>query len=210
MNEHYPFRLKELPYEYNALEPFIDEATMRVHHDGHLATYVKNLNDILKNYPKYQELDLISLLKNSRYFPMELQRGIINNAGGVFNHNLYFSLLKKSDINNMPERLKNAIIKDFGTIDNFIKMLKKYALDVFGSGYTFLVVDRFNKLKLINTANQETPILSSGLFPILLIDVWEHAYYLKHKNKRIDYIEDFIKVINWDKVNEFYINFVDN
>lgn len=202
MEQHYPFYLPKLEYEYSSLEPYIDKDTMRYHYDKHYNTYITNLNNLLKNYPKYHNLNIIQLIKMSRYFPIESQQKLIDNAGGVYNHCLYFSLLKKSSIVDMPTFLKKCIIRDFGTVDSFIKKIKEKTLDVFGSGYTFLTVDRYKRLKLINTKNQDTP-LNLGLFPILVIDVWEHAYYLKHKNKRIDYINDLFEVINWDKVNYY-------
>lgn len=204
MQQHYPFYLPKIEYDYSSLEPYIDTETMMVHYNKHYGTYINNLNKALENYPKYQNLNTKQLIKLCRYFPVEIQQKIMNNAGGVYNHCLYFSLLKKNEIKDIPYPLKKCIIRDFGSVDKFMEKFREKALEVFGSGYTFLVVDKYMRLKILNLKNQDTP-LNLGFCPILLIDVWEHAYYLKHKNKRIDYINDFFKVINWDRVNKYLL-----
>ena len=206
MNNHYPFLLPELPYEYNALEPYIDEETMKIHHDKHLKAYIDNLNNTLENCPKYQCLSLESLIKISRRLPALLERRVRNNAGGVYNHLLYFDILKK-DGAPISDNLKDVISRDFNSYENFIEKFKKCSLDVFGSGYCFLAVDRYGKLKIICTQNQDTPF-ALGLYPILLIDVWEHAYYLKYQNRRGEYIDNFMKIINWQKVNDYYESYM--
>lgn len=207
LEQHYPFVLNKLEYDYSDLEPYIDTETMIIHHNKHLKTYIDNLNKSLSNYKKFHDFNLINIIKMAKYLPFEVQTKVLNNAGGVYNHLLYFDILKKSKITDIKPPLKHALIRDFNSIDNFIQKFKTQALDVFGSGYTFLVSDRFGKLKLINMKNQDTPF-SVGLYPILLIDVWEHAYYLKHKNLRKDYIEDFMNVIDWEKVNKIYKDYI--
>lgn len=206
MNEHYPFTLIPLPYPYNALEPYIDEETMRIHHDKHVGTYVENLNKALKDYPAYHDWSLEMLLYNIYSLPVEIQTAVRNNAGGVFNHNLYFSVLGTERINSPVGNLSNAINKEFGSSERFLTELKQKALSVFGSGYAYVVLNRNGKLMIITTKNQDTP-LEMNLYPVLPVDVWEHAYYLKHQNKRADYIDDLFKVINWNKVEEVYNRF---
>lgn len=200
MNEHYPFLNPPLPYAYNAMEPYIDTKTMKLHHDRHLQTYVDNLNHILADYPDYQMLSLEQLLMNTDSLPLELRTPIRNNAGGVFNHLFYFSLLKNPGVQAPPKPLSAYINADFGDFTSFMKAFAKTALSVFGSGYAWLVLDCFQHLRIVTTANQDTP-LPLQLRPLLCLDVWEHAYYLKHFNKRADYIADWFSIINWEQVN---------
>jgi Fe-Mn family superoxide dismutase len=203
--ENYKFELKPLPYEYNALEPYIDKETMHFHHDKHLKTYVDNLNKSLENYPCYQKWSLKELVKYYKRLPMQLQTPIKNNAGGVYNHNLFFELLSPESKLDMSSNLVKRIEKDFGSFENFKNQFKNIALSVFGSGYAWLVKDMHGKLSIITTANQDTP-LPLKLCPILLIDVWEHAYYLKNQNRRNEYIDSWFNIINWGKAEERYLN----
>lgn len=206
MNEHYPFSLIPLPYAYDALVPYIDEETMRVHHDKHLGTYVDNLNKALEGYPEYHSWSLDKLLYNIASLPAEIQTAVKNNGGGVFNHNLYFSVISPN-VNEMPTgNLLTSINKKFGSYENFLNQLREKALSVFGSGYAYVVLTRNGDIMIITTKNQDTP-LELNLYPMLPVDVWEHAYYLKHKNKRVDYINDLFKIINWKKVESIYNNF---
>lgn len=201
MNEHYPFVNPPLPYAYDAMEPYIDRKTMELHHDRHLQTYVDNLNNILKDYPEYQSLSLEQLLLYPELLPDSIQTAVKNNAGGVYNHIFYFSMLK----NPAPMPENNALLKSiraqYGSVEAFLDAFSKAALSVFGSGYAWLVQDAHGALKIITTANQDTP-LAANLYPILPIDVWEHAYYLKHYNKRADYIKDWMQIINWEAANK--------
>lgn len=202
--ENYKFELKPLDYQYNALEPYIDEETMYFHHDKHLQTYVDNLNKALENYPHYQKWSLDELVRYYKRLPQELQTPIKNNAGGVYNHNLFFELLSPESKIDMSSSLVKQIEKDFGSFENFKEQFKNKALSVFGSGYAWLVKDIHGKLDIVSTANQDTP-LPLNLCPILLIDVWEHAYYLKNQNRRNEYIDKWFNVINWDKAEERYL-----
>lgn len=207
MSNRYPFELKPLPYEYNALEPHIDEATMKLHHDNHLKTYVDNLNDAISSYPEFHNWYLETFLCNLYSLPIDLRTKVRNNAGGVYNHNLFFSLLNSPNINSIPfGNLAEKIDKDFGSYENFKEQFKESALKQFGSGYTWLVIDRNKNLKIINTSNQNTP-LELNLYPVLLIDVWEHAYYLKYNNRRNEYINNFFSIINFQKAEELYNRF---
>jgi len=204
---HYPFSLVPLPYAYSALEPFIDEKTMQLHHDRHLATYVNNLNATLKDYPALHNCSLEELLFHADLLPPAIATAVINNGGGVYNHNMYFAGFKPANLTNKPNlpmgTLLQAINAQFGSFDNFKKEFKEKALAVFGSGYTWLASDKNGKLSIVNTKNQDT-ILPMGLTPILLIDIWEHAYYLKHYNMRADYIDDYFNVINFDIAQQNY------
>lgn len=201
MNKHYPFVNPPLPYAYDALEPYIDTKTMQLHHTRHLQTYVDNLNTILKGYPEYQELSLEQLLLYPDLLPASIQTAVKNNAGGVYNHIFYFSMLKKTAPIPENNMLLTHISAQFGSLESFMEAFSKAALSVFGSGYAWLVQDSHGILKIITTANQDTP-LTANLYPILPLDVWEHAYYLKHYNKRADYIKDWMQVINWDEADK--------
>lgn len=207
MNEHYPFTNPPLPYAYDALEPYIDAKTMELHHDKHLQAYVDNLNNALKNYPDYQQLSLEQLLLYIFRLPADIRIPVWNNAGGVFNHIFYFSQLAPPETipTVIPQPLLSALNHSFGSMDGFKKALSDTALSVFGSGYAWLVLTPVGKLEIITTANQDTP-LPLGLCPVLNLDVWEHAYYLKHFNVRADYIKDWFSVINWEQANQNLIS----
>lgn len=206
MNESYPFSLKPLKYEYDALEPYIDEKTVRIHHDKHLKKYVDELNNIIEDYPVYYKVTLFNMLRNLKMFPEEIRTKVKNNAGGVFNHNMYFDVIGKNVQNSPTGKVREEIIKKYGSIDRFYEEFKKAAMQVFGSGYAFLVINKQNELEIITTKDQNTP-LELDLYPILLIDVWEHAYYLKYQNLRNEYVDNFMKIINWNKVEDYYNNF---
>lgn len=204
MTDHYPFQNPPLPYAYNSLEPFIDEKTMHLHHDRHLQTYVDNLNKALQSEPALQTLSLEQLICNVYGLPSGVQTAIHNNAGGVYNHIFYFQGMRPE--HQPPSgRLLQQINRSFGSVEAFQKQMKEAALSVFGSGYAWLVGDRMGGLKIITTANQDTP-LCNNLCPILNLDVWEHAYYLKHYNLRADYIDDWFQVVNWDQANKRYLD----
>lgn len=207
MSEHYKFINNPLPYAYNALEPYIDEKTMRIHHDKHLQTYIDNLNNTLSEYPQFQNWTLGQLIMNVPSLPDEIQTAIKNNAGGVFNHQFYFANLASSDsASSRPTGMLSESIKnEFGSYESFQNQFKKAALSVFGSGYAWLVVNATGQLRIITTPNQDTP-LPLGMCPVLNIDVWEHAYYLKHYNKRADYIDDWFHVVNWNNANRNYMH----
>ena len=199
-NNYYPFVNLPLPYEYNALEPFIDEKTMHLHHDKHLETYINNLNAVLQENPRLQKMSLEQLIRNASRFPKELQTAVRNNAGGVYNHRFFFDTLANPANREPTGNLARAISCRFGSFNAFRDEFKKAALSVFGSGYAWLVSDR-GVLRIITTPNQNSPI-EQNLCPILAIDVWEHAYYLKHYNVRADYIDDWLQIINWDRAQQ--------
>ena len=203
MNEHYPFVNLPLPYPYDALEPYIDTQTMYLHHDRLQQRYVANLNAILSNYPQLQNKSLEDLLSNTESLPSEVRQGIINNAGGVYNHTIYFFGMTNSMTRTQAEVLYPAIMQYFGTIEQFFDEFKKYALAIFGSGYAWLVVDSNGALKIVTTPNQNSPI-SDGLCVVAGIDCWEHAYFLKRFNDRAAYIEDWFHVVSWEAADERY------
>lgn len=194
--ETYPFRLPELPYAYHALEPFIDQRTMYFHHDKHLKTYIDNLNKALEAYPEYQTWTLEELLTRLSELPEELRTPVRNNGGGVYNHEMYFHLMAPAG-----QPFSTEVAEAFGGEDNWKRQMKAAALGQFGSGFVWLVRDTTGALKIIALPNQDNP-LTIGLQPILPLDVWEHAYYLKHQNLRSDYIDDWFHVINWNTVEQ--------
>lgn len=200
-NDKYPFENLPLPYDYNALEPYIDEKTMSLHHDRHLQTYINNLNTLLTKYPRLQKLPLEQLAAGNFNAPDEDMTAIKNNAGGVYNHRFFFCCLTPYKTR-LHGRLLNAVEKQYKNTDAFFSEYKKAAMSVFGSGYAWLICDR-GRLKIITTANQNVP-LPRQVQPILCTDVWEHAYYLKHYNLRSDYIDDIFSVMNFDFAEESY------
>ena len=200
MNLCYPFVNTPLPYAYNALEPYIDEKTMELHHDRHLQAYIDNLNTLMEENPQYQHWSLDKILMNNSCLPPTLQTPFKNNAGGVYNHRFFFeSMTNHKDMSPGP-CLSSLISRSFQSLDNFKSCFKKTALDVFGSRYAWLVLCR-DGLAITWSANQDTP-LSQGQCPVLNLDVWEHAYYLKHYNRRADYIEDWFHLIDWHRAEQ--------
>ena len=193
--------LPDLPYSYDALEPYIDEETMHLHHDKHHNTYVNNVNAALAKHPEIGE-NLEQLLSDVETIPADIRQAVINNGGGHLNHALFWELMT-------PEKTEPsaALAADleatFGSFEDFKAAFTTAATSRFGSGWVWLVVNNDGKLEVTSTANQDTPI-SEGKTPILGIDVWEHAYYVKYRNVRPDYIKAFFSVINWNKVNELY------
>lgn len=202
-NNYYPFVNQPLPYDYQALEPFIDEKTMHLHHDRHLQTYIDNLNGILEKEPKLQKLSLEQLIQISGKLPCRLQAPVRNNAGGVYNHRFFFQGMVQPAPKVPGETLLGPIRQQFGSLEKCLEDFKQAALSVFGSGYAWLVWSP-KGLRILTTPNQNCPV-EWGLRPILVIDVWEHAYYLKHYNLRKDYIEDWRQVINWEWAEDNFL-----
>ena len=198
-NQYYPFINEPLPYEYDALEPWIDAKTMELHHDRHLQAYINALNEILEENPQLQKLSLRQLVMQANMLPQWLQRPVRNQAGGVYNHRFFFEGMKPYEEGCEPSKQMMAhLVRDFGSYEGFQKKFKQAALQVFGSGYVWLVRIR-GRMRIVTTANQNTP-LTVGVQPLLCLDVWEHAYYLKHYNLRGDYVDDWYNVVNWKKV----------
>ncbi|CUU47272.1 superoxide dismutase [Clostridium beijerinckii] len=196
----------ELTYSYNSLEPYIDEETVKVHYTKHLQGYVDKLNNVLKGYEKFTEgKTLEQILSNPNKIPKKIYRDVINQGGGVLNHNLYFSILFPYPKKEPEGKLLNEIVSTFGSLEMLKKLVSEAAINKFGSGYGWLVKDKRGKLKVANSSNQDTP-LSFGFTPILTIDVWEHSYYLKYKNLRGDYVKNIWNLIDWARVEELYKN----
>lgn len=202
-SQYYPFTLKPLPYAYNAMEPYIDTETMHLHHDKHMQAYVDNLNKALASYPDLQAWPLTRLIIETNRLPEAIRTAVRNNGGGVFNHELYFDSMSPRHGQTPGGALAKAINRDFGSYDNFKKQIKDAGLAQFGSGWAWLVFDDSCKLHVVRTPNQDTP-LPASLTPLLPLDVWEHAYYLKYHNLRGDYIDNWFNVIDWDAVEARY------
>lgn len=195
------FTLSKLPYELSALEPVIDEQTMSIHHDKHHAAYVAKLNAAVEG-SEYAQWSVEKLLANLSKLPEGIRGAVRNNGGGHYNHTLLWKILTPNGSRSPSGDLSNAINSAFGGFDEFKKRFTTAATTRFGSGWAWLVVDG-GSLAVTSTPNQDSPI-SNRQVPILGIDVWEHAYYLKYQNRRPEYIENFYSVINWDNVNKLY------
>jgi Fe-Mn family superoxide dismutase len=203
------YELPKLPYAYDALEPFIDAKTMEIHHAKHHAAYVAKLNEALANYPAFAKASagkpefqsLGDMLKNLSDVPENIRVAVRNHGGGHFNHSMFWELMKPQGGGAAVGELSKAIVKTFGAFEKFQEEFTKAATGVFGSGWAWLALDPNNVLKIVQTPNQDNPI-STGLKPILGIDVWEHAYYLKYQNRRLDYVSAWWNVVNWAKAEE--------
>ncbi len=206
MRNHYPFSLQALPYAYDALSPVLGEETLHFHHDKHMHTYVENLNKALEPHTEYQCLSLNSLLAKLDTLPQSAQTAVRNNGGGVYNHQLYFSTLNAPNIATKPSQaLQAAIDRDFGSMEEMIAQLKQAALGRFGSGWAYVVADKTGSLSICSTPNQDVPDFTK-FAPLMTVDVWEHAYYLDYQNRRPDYFDAFISLIDWDIVSKNYEN----
>src|SRR5574341_1181997 len=192
-----------LPYGYNALEPHIDEQTMRIHHDKHHAAYVTNLNNALQNQPNLQNKNVEELLRDLNSVPEDIRTAVRNNGGGHANHTMFWLIMAPGAGGAPSGALADAINAKFGSFNDFKEQFTKAAMGRFGSGWAWLSVDRGGNLVLSSTANQDNP-LSEGLQPILGLDVWEHAYYLKYQNRRAEYVEAWWNVVSWDEVSRRY------
>lgn len=197
------FELKPLPYAYDALEPYIDKETMMLHHDKHEKAYVDNLNKAISKYPELYKKGLEGILRDLNSIPQDVRETIRNNAGGVYNHDFFWSIMSPEKGQQPSGELLKAINKDFGSLDNLKTKFNEAALGRFGSGWAWLVLNKDGTLSVISTPNQDSPI-SQGLKPILGIDVWEHAYYLKYQNRRKDYIDNWWNIVNWKQVENYF------
>lgn len=196
------FQLPNLPYAYDALEPYIDARTMEIHHSKHHNGYTNNLNNAIAG-TDLENKDILDILKN-----MDMSNAAVrNNGGGFFNHDLFWKVMSPNGGGAPTGALAKAIDEAFGSMEGFHDAFAKSAATRFGSGWAWLCVHKGGKVEICSTANQDNPIMPGigcGGFPILGIDVWEHAYYLKYQNRRPDYIEEFFNVINWDEVARRY------
>jgi Fe-Mn family superoxide dismutase len=193
------FELPPLPYDYAALEPTIDEATMKLHHDKHHQTYITNLNVAVEKYPDLGKKTPEELVKDLNSIPEDVRTAVRNNGGGHVNHTMFWQLMKPGGGGEPTGKIAEQIKADFGSFEDFKKRFNETTTKQFGAGWGWLVFKN-GKLEIVTTPNQDTP-LSQGLYPILGNDVWEHAYYLKYQNKRPDYLAAWWNVVNWDEVN---------
>lgn len=195
----YPFSLPKLPYGYNALEPYIDTQTMEIHHDKHHQKYVDELNAALKDHPELHKKTVEELLTQLDQIPEQIRTAVRNNGGGHYNHTFFWECMAPAQGNEPLPILKERFNKDFGGFDAFKEKFSKAAVKVFGSGYAWLVINKDGRLEVIQTSNQDSPI-SQGLIPVLTLDVWEHAYYLKYQNKRAEFVENWWNIVNWKRI----------
>lgn len=196
--------LPALPYAYDALEPHIDAKTMEIHHSRHHQTYINNLNAALADLPELAALPLEALLARIDSLPAQVQGAVRNHGGGHANHSLFWQVMSPQGGGEPDGELAAAIERDLGGLEAFKQAFTQAALSRVGSGWAWLVVDGRGKLQVVSSANQDSPLME-GLTPILGLDVWEHAYYLKYQNKRPDYIAAFYNVIDWDEVARRYV-----
>jgi Fe-Mn family superoxide dismutase len=195
------FTLPPLPYDYAALEPHIDEQTMRIHHDRHHGTYVTNLNAALKDSPDLQSKSIDDLLRGINSVPEAIRTAVRNNGGGHANHTMFWEIMAPGGSKQPTGALADAINAAFGNVDTLKQQINDAGLKRFGSGWSWLIVDAAGKLQVMSTANQDSPLME-GHPPILGVDVWEHAYYLKYQNRRADYLTAWWNVVNWDAVTQ--------
>jgi Fe-Mn family superoxide dismutase len=195
-----PHSLPPLPYDYNALEPHIDEQTMRIHHDKHHGAYVTNLNAALEKHPELQNKSVEDLLKSINTMPEDIRTAVRNNGGGHANHTMFWEIMGPKKGGAPTGAIADAINSAFGSFDTFKAQVNDAGAKRFGSGWAWLI-DAGGKLVIESTANQDSPLME-GKRPILGVDVWEHAYYLKYQNRRADYLAAWWNVVNWDAVNK--------
>lgn len=198
------FQLKKLKYNYNDLEPYYDAKTVEIHYTKHHQSYIDNLNNILTNYEEFKSMSLEELLISLEKLPKEIRTGVRNNAGGHFNHTMFWD-----QFSHAPTKISGKILQlienDFGSLEKFINLFEEKAKNNFASGWTWLVLNKEKKLEIINTSGHDCPI-TCNLKPILVIDTWEHAYYLKFQNRRIEWIKSFWNIIDWEYINNLIIN----
>ncbi len=200
-----PFQLPPLPYLLDALEPWMDAKTVEIHYTKHHQTYLNNLNKALESAPELSEFSLEDLLKDLGKVPESIRTAVKNNGGGVYNHNLFWQMLSPASGAEPTGKLAQALNAAFGSFANFKAEMEKAGTTRFGSGYAWLSKRPDGTLLIHSTGNQDCP-LSEGLFPIMTVDVWEHAYYLKYQNRRVEYLANIWNIVDWKKVEERYLS----
>jgi Fe-Mn family superoxide dismutase len=193
------YEVPPLPYDYSALEPYIDAETMKLHHDKHHAAYVTNLNAAIEKHPELGKQKPEDLLRKLSEIPEDIRAAVRNNGGGHVNHTMFWTIMKPKG-GEASGKIAEQIKQDFGSLEDFKKLFNETTAKQFGSGWGWLIWEG-GKLKIITSANQDSP-LSQGHFPILGNDIWEHAYYLKYQNRRPEYLAAWWNVVNWDEVNK--------
>ena len=197
------FELPPLPYDYNALEPYIDTQTMQLHHDKHHQAYVTNVNNALQGHDQLAAMSVDDLLRNIKQVPESIRTAVQNNAGGHSNHSMFWNIMTPNGGGEPTGNLASAIQQVFGSFDAFKTAFNDAGTKRFGSGWAWLVLDTNGKLQVISTANQDSPLMS-GMYPVMGNDVWEHAYYLKYQNRRPEYLNAWWNVVNWDAIAHRY------
>ena len=197
------FELPPLPYDYNALEPYIDTQTMQIHHDKHHQAYVTNVNNALQGHDQLAAMSVDDLLRNIKQVPESIRTAVQNNAGGHSNHSMFWNIMTPNGGGEPTGNLASAIQQAFGSFDAFKTAFNDAGTKRFGSGWAWLVLDTNGKLQVISTANQDSPLMS-GMYPVMGNDVWEHAYYLKYQNRRPEYLNAWWNVVNWDAIAHRY------
>ena len=197
------YELPPLPYDYSALEPYIDTQTMQLHHDKHHAAYVTNVNAALQNNSEFASLPIDELVRRLNDVPENIRTAVRNNGGGHANHSMFWKIMTPNGGGEPTGELSSAIQQAFGSFDAFKTAFNDAGVKRFGSGWTWLVLDRSGKLQVMSTANQDSP-LTEGLYPVMGNDVWEHAYYLKYQNRRPEYLNAWWNVVNWDAIAKRY------
>lgn len=199
------YTLPKLPYPYDALMPSIDASTMMIHYNNHHGAYVDNLNNTLRDYPDLAKKDIADLLRDLNTIPENIRTAVRNNGGGHYNHSLFWEVLAPEGTAEMSPKLSAMLVDNFGSVGAFKTEFEKAATGRFGSGWVWLIKTEDGKLKIISTANQDNPIMPMAEVqgePVLALDVWEHAYYLRYQSKRTAYVKAFWQIVNWKKVEE--------
>jgi Fe-Mn family superoxide dismutase len=196
------FELPPLPYPYDALEPYIDARTMEIHHTGHHGAYVRNVNAALEKHPELQNRSIEDLLRNINQIPEDIRTAVRNNGGGHANHSIFWTIMGPNAGGEPSGELAQAINQTFGSFATFKEQFSAAAAGVFGSGWAWLVLNN-GRLEIVTRPNQDSPYMD-GLYPVMGLDVWEHAYYLKYQNRRPEYIANWWNVVNWDAVAQRY------
>lgn len=192
------FELKPLPYAYDFLEPYMDAETMKLHHDKHHQSYTDKLNAAIEQHPELADMTIEEVLKNLDSIPEDIRQAVKNNGGGYYNHSLFWEMMTNDS--QMPEEVTKALTESFGSVEQAKELWVNKAMSVFGSGWMWLVKNAEGKLEILTTSNQDNPISTTDVKILLTLDLWEHSYYLKHQNRRADYVANWLQVINWDYV----------
>jgi Fe-Mn family superoxide dismutase len=197
------FKLPKLPYDYNALEPYIDAKTMKIHHTKHHAGYVDKLNQTLKDHKEFEERSIEEILTDIDKVPQDIRQAVMNTGGGHANHSFFWEIMTPKAEKEPAGKLADAIKSTFGNFEKFKEEFGKKSLNLFGSGWVFLIMTQDKKLHLKRHSFQNSPLMHSNT-PILAIDLWEHAYYLKYQNRRAEYVNAWFNIVNWSKAEEIF------
>ncbi len=197
------YEVPPLPYDYSALEPYIDTQTMQLHHDKHHAAYVNNLNAAIQSHAQFASLPVEQLIQRLNELPENIRTAVRNNGGGHANHSMFWQIMTPNGGGQPGGDLANAINSTFGSFDQFKAAFNDAGVKRFGSGWAWLILDRNGNLQVTSTANQDSPLME-GNFPIMGNDVWEHAYYLKYQNRRPEYLNAWWNVVNWNEIEKRY------